>query len=309
MLIQKPLLASILIALLVSPATLARKWTDSTGRYSIDANLIAFNDKTVVLQRGDHELGQVPLEKLSQADRDYLKTKEAQETVKKAGGGLQTWTMRSGLKVVGRVVGFAQKPLTVQRRRGNIYVNDRQFENLAKIYQAMIPKIVAYYEHLKRDDRRALEDWLMTQKGLPRTFTIDGVILELEGGDEYVVPFFFFSDRDLAILKPGWDQWLSANTQQQYDQQENQSFLVESLAAARQRDEQIQRQIATMQINQAVLAGATSLWEVTLYPARGTAGAPQWVVMPGRSTAQAIASALAQYPGYVAGPVRKVAGY
>ena len=287
----------------------ARIWTDSTGRYTIEADLIAFNDKSVIIERADHELGQVPIEKLSPADRNYLKSKEASEAAKKASGASQSWTMRSGLKVVGRVVGYARKQITLQRRRGNIYVNDRLFGNLPKIYQVMIPKIAAHFEHLVRDDKQALEDWLVAQMGQPRTFTVDGVLLELENGDEYVVPFFFFADAELSILKPGWERWIAADSKQQYDQQEDQSFLVQSLMAARQRDQQVQRQIAAMQLNQAVIAGATSLWEVTLYPARGNVGRPQWVVMPGVNSAQAASSALAQHPGYIAGPVRKVAGY
>ncbi|MEX2306602.1 MAG: hypothetical protein WD738_03370 [Pirellulales bacterium] len=82
--------------------------------------------------------------------------------------------------------------------------------------------------------------------------------------------------------------------------------MLQSLAAARQRNEQLDRQIAMMQLNlEAAQAGVTSLWEVTLYPARPNAGPPLWVVVPGRNSAQATANALAQHPGYVAGPVRR----
>jgi hypothetical protein len=288
---------------------MARVWTDSTGKYSIEADLIAFNDSTVILQRPDHQLGQVPIDKLSHADRDYLKGKEASDAVKKVAGALQTWTLRNGEKLLGRAVGFAQKPLIVQRRRGNIYVNDRLLDNLPKIYQAMVPKIIAHDAKLVHDDRQALEDFLVTQKGQPQTFTVEGPLFELENGDEYVIPFFFFSMGDQNLLKPGWEQWLAAHTKQQYEQASNQEFLVQSLMAARQRDEQIQQQIAQMQINQAVLLGTTQLWEVTLYPGRGMAGPPQWVVMPGINSREATVNALAKYPGYVAGPVRKVAGY
>src|SRR5215211_5222173 len=94
--------------LLIPNIASARVWTDSTGKYSIEANLIAFNDLTVVLQRPDHQLGQVPIDKLSQADRDYLKSKEASEAARKVFGTSQIWTLRSGEKLVGRVVGFAQ---------------------------------------------------------------------------------------------------------------------------------------------------------------------------------------------------------
>ncbi len=133
----------------------ARVWTDSTGKYSIEADLIAFNETTVVLQRADRQLGHVPIEKLSQADRDYLKGKEAGDAMKKVAGATQTWTLRTGEKVLGRVVGFARRQVTVQRRRGKIYVNDRLLENLPNIYQVMVPKIVAQNAKLVRDDQRA----------------------------------------------------------------------------------------------------------------------------------------------------------
>jgi hypothetical protein len=297
------------IVFLIPHFVCARVWTDSTGKYSIEADLIAFNESTVILQRSDHQLGQVPIDKLSQADRDYLKSKEAGDAAKKVAGALQTWTLRNGEKLLGRVVGFARKPMIVQRRRGNIYVNDRLLDNLPKIYQTMIPKIVAHDAKLVRDDRQALEDFLVTQKGQPQTFVVEGPLFELENGDEYVTPFFFFSMGDQNLLKPGWEQWLAAQSKKQDDQASNQEFLVQSLMAARQRDEQIQQQIAQMQINQAVMVGATQLWEVTLYPGRGMAGQPQWVVMPGINSREASANALAKFPGYVPGPVRKVAGY
>src|SRR5689334_15088240 len=126
------LLAFAVVCAIPSPVG-ARVWTDSTGRYKIDANLVAFNDKTVILQRPDHELGQIPIEKLSQADRAFLKTKEAGEAVNKLSGAMQTWTLKDGTKIIGRVVGYAHKQFTVTLRGGNIFVNDRLFENLPKM--------------------------------------------------------------------------------------------------------------------------------------------------------------------------------
>jgi hypothetical protein len=295
----------------------ARVWTDATGQYRIEADLIAFNDNTVVLQRkGDQELGAIPIDKLSEADREFLKSKEASDVVSKLSGGVQTWTLRDGLKINGRIVSYARKDLTLQLRRGKIYVNDRMFENLPEMYQLMLPKIVAQFEQINKPDKSGLEAWLVRQKGLPRTFTIDGVVMEFENGDEYVIPFFFFSNDELKILQPGWEKWLAAHQGKKYDEQENESFLLQSAAAARRENEQLRRQIALMQLNmqqletlQAVEAGLTSLWEVTLYPAGGNAGTPLWVVTPGRNSAEATAQALAQNAGYVAAGARKVYGY
>src|SRR6187401_2000620 len=136
---MKSFASLIAFVLLIPNLANARLWTDASGKYSIEAELIAFNDSTVVLQRPDHQLGQVPIDKLSQADRDYLKGKEAGNAVKKVSGATQTWTLRTGEKIVGRVVGFAQKQMTVQRRREQIYVNDRLLDNLPPIYRSIIP--------------------------------------------------------------------------------------------------------------------------------------------------------------------------
>ena len=83
--------------------------------------------------------------------------------------------------------------------------------------------------------------------------------------------------------------------------------MLQSLAAARSRDAQVQREIAMMQLKlQAVDAGLTSLWEVTLHPAAGNGGPPLWVVVPGRDSRQATETALQQNPGFIVGPVRRV---
>jgi hypothetical protein len=312
---SRSLLANlVIVAAFSSGIASGRIWTDSTGQYTTDANLVAFNDRMVILQRPDHELGALPIERLSEEDRAYLASKEAKETADKITGGIQTWTLRDGTQLLGRLVGFSLKDITLQRRRGKIYVNDRVFENLPEIYQLMLPQIVSHFERINNPTKAGLEDWLIRQKGFPRTFTIEGVTMEFENGDEFVVPFFFFAPKDLQLLQPGWQAWLIAHQGKKYDETQNESFLVESLAAARQSDEQIQRQIAQMQLNlqaaqtqlQTVQSGVLSLWEVTLYPARGTAGPPLWVGAYGRTSMDATNQALLQNPGYVAGPVRRV---
>ena len=292
---------------MLSAAALGRTWTDSTGKYTVDASLLAFNDKHVVLERDDRQLVAVPIDKLSQADRDYLDSPEASEAASGLTGAMQTWTLADGTQLVGRVVDYAHKDVTLQRRRSRIYVNDRLFDNLPEVYQRIVPLIVSHFDRLNNPTRRGLESWLVRQRGEPRTFTIDGVVLEVENGDEYIVPFFLFSDDDLAVLKPGWDHWLAH--QQDYNLHEDNAFRLQSLAAAYKRDRQVQRQIQLMQLHlQAVQAGLTSVWEVALVPARPNAGPSLSVVVYGRNSRDAVNAALAQNPGYTAGPVRRVSG-
>jgi len=305
-----PILAAMLmVAAFASAVEAARTWTDATGRYTLDAELITFNDRSVVLKRADHELVAIPIEQLSDADRAYLESNEAADVARKSSDGEQTWTLRDGTKLVGRLVDYARGNMTIQRRRGNIYVNDRRLANLPEFYQLLVPQIVAHFEQLQRADGQSLETWLVRQRGASRTFNLDGVVFETANGDEYTVPFFLFSDDDQQIIKSGWDEWLAARNGDQFDSLADHAFMLRSWAAARERDAKVQHQIGLMQLKlQAVEAGLTSLWEVTLFPAAGRGGRPQWVVVPGRDSRQATAAALQQHPGFVAGPVRRVAG-
>lgn len=308
-------LATLTIAavLLLSPTLTAgevRTWTDATGNYTIEASLIAFYESQVVLERADDkELGIVDIEQLSEEDQQYLQSKEAVQAAHELTGALQKWTMRSGLQVNGRLVDYGRREVTLERRRGNIYVNDRLFDNLPGVYQKIVPLIVAELAEgqgtRRVTDKQSLESWLTSRRGGPVTFTVDGVVLELENGDEYSLPFFLFSQEDLRVLQPGWETWLASHEDDEARRQE--SFRLQAAAAAYHQDRQQQRQIAQMQLGlQAVEAGITSVWEVTLYPGQGVVGPPLWVPVFARDSRDAALQALAQYPGYVAGPVRRV---
>lgn len=301
-----PVHAALLLlpAFLLPAPTQAREWTDSTGLYSVQADLIAFNQKTVVLKKDNHDLIGVPIDRLSAKDQAFLKSEEATTQLSQTAGQPQVWTMKSGLKVPGKVVDYGRREVTLQRRRGKIYVNDRQFENLNQVQQAMIPRIVGHFEKKEITDKKGLEDWIARQRGEPRTFTCEGVVLELPNGDEYGVPFFFFSTADLNVLEPGWQRWLAANNDRQ--QKEQQAFLLQSQSQAYQQDREARQQVAMLQLElQGYQAGLFDLWEVRLFPG-SAAGMPMQVVVPARNSGQAAQEALRRYPGYQVGPVSKV---
>jgi hypothetical protein len=284
---------------------LGRSWTDSTGHYQTEADLIGFNDTLVVLKNENHQLLAVPIIKLSQEDQTYLRSKEAADQAQQTSDAVQTWTMASGLKVIGKVVDYARRDVAIQRRRGKIYVNDRMLDNLPEVYQRILPKVVAHFENTEIDDKEALESWVKALRGEAKTFTCEGVILELENGDEYAVPFFLFSEDALSVLRPGWERWLAAERDQAKQQQE--SFLLQSQAQAYQRDRLMNQQVAMLQLQmQGYQAGLFDLWQVRLFPGRGAAGPPLSVVVPARDSRSAAAEALRRNPGYVAGPVSKV---
>ena len=311
---NRPLIGLLLFGAFAAGPADARVWTDVTGIYTIEAELVGFDEKMAILQRESGELGAFPVEKLSEEDREYLKSKAALETHDKNLGALQTWTTAKGLKVVGRIVDYAQREITIQRRRGRVFVDDTQFENLPPIYQSILMAVVEHVENFPVTNRADLERWVLSLRGQPKTYKLDGVIIELENGDEYRVPFFLFSEQDQAILQGGYDEWLKDQglpaqgaTAPEYSSPDEHELRLQSLAAAYQRNQQINQQIAIMNLNmQAIQSGLTSAWEVTLYPVAGNPFPPRWVVTMGRNSQIATEVALQQNPGFVPGPVRRV---
>jgi len=56
---------------------LAREWTDATGKFKIEAELIAVRNDKVILEKPDGSVITVPLDKLSAADQEFLRSKNA----------------------------------------------------------------------------------------------------------------------------------------------------------------------------------------------------------------------------------------
>ena len=62
----------------------ARPWSDKSGEYELEADLISFDDEVVVLRRADKELAALEIAQLSDADREYLQSQEAKAASAKA---------------------------------------------------------------------------------------------------------------------------------------------------------------------------------------------------------------------------------
>jgi hypothetical protein len=295
--------AAVALAALLFNSADARPWKDATGKYSFEADLIAYNETHLVLQKEDKTLVAVELEQLSTGDQKYVESKEAAEEVDNRGAKKQAWTMRNGLEVIGKVVDYVRKDITFSMSRGKIYVNDRLFENLTGVQQKIVPLIAAHFTGRDITDRAGLFDWLRRRRGEPETFTVEGVQMEMENGDLYGVPFFLFSDKALAVLKPGWNDWAAENAT--FTQQQETGLRLQTAAQSFHENQAETNQLLRMQLQlQAYQAGL--LWEVALYPNQGTGGWPLHVVVPGRNSREASMNALANNPGYSVGPIAKV---
>ena len=67
------LLAGLLLSLLAESAPAQnRTWTDASGQFSVEAKCLGIADGKVRLLKKDGEIVSIPLEKLSQSDREFL---------------------------------------------------------------------------------------------------------------------------------------------------------------------------------------------------------------------------------------------
>ncbi len=293
------------LVMLAARALDAREWSTPDGRYKIGGELIAFSDQLVVIKKVTGELVGVELKDLSQADRDFVQSKEAEDTVRKSAEELQTWTTKDGVKVRGRVTAFGRKPLQLQRKLGQVYVDGSRFTSIDPLHQRVILKIVSHLEKTELTDEKQLTEWAKTLGAQPRTYTLEGVLLQLESGDEIGVPFFLFSPQDLQVLKPGWEVWLEQAESEETRKRED--FLMRSQAMAYQQQQAQWQQMEMLKLDLlATATGVVSIWEVAMGPGPGMFGRPICVAVPARTSEQAAFVARMRYPGLIVGGVRKL---
>lgn len=295
---SKQFLTAALLVVLVTSSTIARTWSDSTGRYKVDADLIARDDVSVVLQRRDKNLAIVEIQQLSKKDQEYLASEAATKEVER-NDEFREWQLRNGLKFKATVVEYGRRDILIRRRRGKVYINDKRYDNILDVYQRMIPRIVTHFESVELADQRAFEKWVRDLEGRSKKYRCEGVMFELPTGDLYAVPFFLLSDEDRKSLEPGWKDWLEAEE----DSQERRDYELgmRAQAIARHRNRNAAVSIAKLQLQlQAYGAGAFDLYEVTM---TRPSGYPIRVVVPARDSRQATLRAKAKYPNFTPGSV------
>ena len=68
------LIAALLIFAVCTPVASARTWTDSTGKFTVEAEFVDFKDGKVQLKKEDGKIVTIPVEKLSEADQAFAKS-------------------------------------------------------------------------------------------------------------------------------------------------------------------------------------------------------------------------------------------
>ncbi len=299
------------VGMCLTSSAFGRVWSSSSGAYQMEAEEISFNDTLVVLKRPTGELVAVELKDLAPADQAYVRTQEVKDAERKSAQEMQIWTAKDGMKVRARVTAYGRKVLKVERKLGSVLVNDTRFSRLDPIHQKLVLRIISELEDKQLENEGQLAAWVKTLSPSAKSYPLEGVMLELESGDEIAVPFFLFSTDDVAVLEPGWELWKEREEHESSREQE--SFLMRSAATAYQRDLQAQqrqrqgdRQIELLKLELLGAAtGVISIWQVGLMPGPGVYGRPTSVMVPGQNSEIATEIALQRYPGFVLVGVRR----
>lgn len=274
----------------------ARQWTDSTGKYKQEADLVDFDSDVVILKKADGHLVAVPFDKLSEADQHYVQSKAATEVIQAQASKDRTWTMIDGTKVAGRVVEYGQREVTLSRKNSQLYVNDRPYAKLPGLHRLAIPLLVSHHEGRTFKDEEAIET-LIVQRRKPLSYVVDGVMLELEDGEHFPLPFFLFAEKDRNILKPGWEVWLAAEKDRQA--RETESAKLRALANEYQKNREMEHKLKMLKL-------ATEwydLWEVMLLARNGQTAS---VIVAANDSLTAEMIALRMNPGTQLGGTRLI---
>ncbi|HEX3997456.1 MAG TPA: SHD1 domain-containing protein [Pirellulales bacterium] len=269
----------------------AREWTDATGKYHQEAELVDFDGQLVVLKKAQGRLVAIPLDSLSTADQDYLKSQQAKADIAAAASKDRTWTLIDGKKLVGQVLKFGEKDITFSRKFAVLYVNGKPFKDLSEWRQYMALKLVSHAENKEFKDDDAVQSLIAARKGADLVYPVKGVLFLLQSGEEIGVPIWMLSDRSRAVLMPEWDAWLAAEKEVETKDklQQEQSTMARAAANEYQRNQQAQLRLQYLQL----ASQWFDLWQVTLTAPNGTVSS---VVVPARDSRQAQIAAQQQCP-------------
>lgn len=295
------------LLLLVLAANLsAREWSCPAGKFKLEGDVVAFDNKLVVVKKTDGSLAALEIDALCKADQEFVKKKEVIAAHKKSAEEMQTWTGKDGLKFRGQVIAYGQKEIVVQRRAGKMFIDNEDFAKLSPLQQKVALKVFSTIEKTEIKDEKAFEQWAIKnlRGGQPKKYPLSGVRMRLETGDEVRIPFFMFNQKDLAVLKPGWDLWLEKKGSE--EERNREDFLMRTAAMQYQRDKAENRRIEMIKLDLlGATAGVTDIWRVNLIPRQGVRARPITVMVTAPNSLAAEQIAMRKYRGYVVGGVAR----
>jgi thiol-disulfide isomerase/thioredoxin len=128
------------LLLLVATSALAREWTNDTGDFSIEADLVEAKNGTVKLKKQNGKIITVPVSKLSKADREYLAT--VAEAKQKPAAQSTAERLKANPNDVKLIAAYMQE--TVQNALGLMNSNPaaakKQLDEMDTLFASLKPK-------------------------------------------------------------------------------------------------------------------------------------------------------------------------
>lgn len=304
----------LLVALMATTSAVSanqRTWTSANGAYKLDGEMIGFNETTVILKRrGSGRLAAIELKELSDEDQAFVKKRSDADSDQRSGGDLEmhTWTSRDGLKIRAKILSYGKKTYVLERKLGAVTIDGKAFSTFDPLHQRVILRVLSTIENTPMENEADLKKFAASLAGKPKSYPLEGVLIELESGDQIAVPFFMFSEKDLEVLQAGWENWKQYNEDEDARAREDLMMRYEAANYQQSMAQQQQRQqMELLKFNMAaVRTGLTHVWEVQIRPNPGVYGRPTSVMVTARDSLTATQMVLPNYPGYSTIGVRKV---
>ncbi len=303
------------LSVFLASVAFGRTWSDSSGKFKVEADLIAQSAERVVLKTKKDKLISLDIKQLSEEDQKYLATAEASVERLADSDKDHVWQLNiEDLKLIGKLAGYYAEDYVVERLMSRPMVNGKKEKDLPEMFVKILPAIVNHFEKANITDHESLTAWLTKQGKSQHEYHVDGVLLTLASGVEVKVPIFLFSSKEKDFLSPGLERWRAIQdekleSEKKAELERHELMMMEASARAYQANQAMQTKAQLLQLEMlAIASGAAELWEVELFPT-ARSGYPFSVVVPARNSGAAQQAALQKYPGTRAGASRRFAGY
>lgn len=257
----------LLAALLASVQTLsAREWKDASGKFHQEAELVEFDGNLVVLKKAEGQLVAIPLDQLSKADQEYLKSKHATDDVAGAASKDPSWVLVDGSKFKGKLLKFGKKDLVFSRKLGELYVNGKPFAGLPALRQHVLPMLVGQEEGKEIKTASQIDDLIAARKGADLAYQMKGAVFEIEAGENVAVPISLLSDKDRKVIEPQWNAWVEAEKDVKFGerQQLEQSTIARALFNEHLRNGSIDHRLQSFQSELQWSQNTPGTWQIRL---------------------------------------------
>ncbi|QDS92171.1 hypothetical protein FF011L_09080 [Roseimaritima multifibrata] len=293
-----------------------RQWTDASGKFRVEAELLAADKNLVVLEKDDGDLIAVRRAQLSEPDRQYIQQSDAAAKASSAPRIDSEWKLNDGEVVAGRLMGFGRQELSIKRELGDLWINDHRLEDLPTAYRKVLPNVVAAIDQKPIGSLEALEKHLAEHGGGPYKYTVSGVQLELKEWGVITIPLALLTEKEAEEVRPGFARWQAAQQEDVSEEDRYETTSRERLAlnsrdrqrrryqAAGQQAWQ-QRQMRMLELGLlAADAGVTDIWQVEVIPPNSY-GYGRMVVVSAQNSSFARRKVAQQFPGWMIGAIAK----